>query len=237
MKTKIFYESYTLAWEKFPSLLQHLIITEKLTKICEIGGGANPLISVEFIKKYNIDYCVVDIDSEELDKADNAYRKELHDVTKKPLNEKYDLIFSKMVMEHIKDIKPFHENIQISLRKGGLACHFFPTLFNLPMLMNLLIPDFITDKLVFFLQQNRDKKYQKKFKPYYKWCFGPTKSNIKRFEDVGYFVDTYYGFFGHSYYSGRFHYLHRLELFKTKLLIKKPNPFVTVNGIILLKKL
>lgn len=105
------------------------------------------------------------------------------------------IFLSNMVIEHTKNVKSFYENIQISLSKGGLACHFFPTLFNLLMLMNLLIPCFITDRLV-FLQQNRDKKYQKKFKSYYKWCFGHIKSNIKRFKDVECFVETYYSFLG-----------------------------------------
>ncbi|MFK7946499.1 MAG: hypothetical protein AB8G11_02830 [Saprospiraceae bacterium] len=45
------------------------------------------------MNKNNIDYFVVDIDSEELDKTDNAYRKELHDITEKPLNEKHDFSF------------------------------------------------------------------------------------------------------------------------------------------------
>lgn len=54
------YKDFKEAWANYQSFLIDLIITKKFKRICEIDGGANPAISLEFIKKYDIEYIVLD---------------------------------------------------------------------------------------------------------------------------------------------------------------------------------
>jgi hypothetical protein len=43
--------------------------------ICEIGGGANPLLILDFIRKNDIEYSILDISEIELNKEPNEYKK------------------------------------------------------------------------------------------------------------------------------------------------------------------
>src|ERR1700721_1406514 len=55
--------------------------------------------------------------------------------------ESYDLVFSKMLCEHLPDARTFHANCLRLLRPGARAVHFFPTLYTLPFVANRLIPE------------------------------------------------------------------------------------------------
>src|SRR4029078_10831447 len=128
---EIIYKHYLEACDNHYAYLVDLIIRKKLKKICEIGGGANPLLPLEFIKKHNLEYIVLDVSAEELSKAPQGYIKILGDITANDidhLKNDYDLVFSKMLAEHVQSGKKFHQNIKQLLKPGGIAFHFFPTL-------------------------------------------------------------------------------------------------------------
>ncbi len=131
MATNISYGTYKEAWDGFDSFLTNLISKNHIKKICDVGGGANPVLSADYIKEINIDYYLLDISQDELNKAPENYNKILADIASPhfQLNTKFDLVFSKMLAEHITDPEQFHKNILSCLAKNGLAVHYFPTLY------------------------------------------------------------------------------------------------------------
>ena len=184
----------------------------------------------------NLDYTTSDVDEKELIKADNIYRKLVLDLSLNNivLNEKYDLVFSRMVGEHISDGEVFHKNIYKLLNPGGLSVHCFSTLYAFPFLLNRLMPESLSDIL---LRQfaPRDEEKHGKFKAYYSWSRGPSKKMIERFRKIGFEIIEYNGYFGHNYY-GKISPLHKLEQLKANWLVKHPISFLTSYACIVLKK-
>ena len=217
-------------------IIQLLARLPQVKSLCEIGGGANPLLEHDFILQNQLEYTILDISQEELDKAPDCYHKICADITSDDLHftQQFDLVFSRMVAEHIKPAENFHKNVFQMLSEKGIAFHFFPTLYSLPFFVNKIIPDSLAQGLLDFFAP-RDKFQNAKFRAYYDWCFGPTKENIQRFNGVGYQILQYIGFFGHGYYEGYnpMDWMHRQ---KTSLLLQSPNPYLTSYVYLLLAK-
>jgi uncharacterized UPF0146 family protein len=235
---KIRYELDT-AWQNYDSYLEDLATRPEVKKICEIGGGANPSLPLDFIQRHRLEYTILDFSAEELGKAPDEYRKIQADIMSPnlSLDQGYDLIFSKMLAEHVQSGHDFHVNVLRLLREGGYAFHFFPTLYALPFVINFLIPDQLTEHILLFLQPSRTKTGKhSKFKAYYSWCRGPLKRQIMRFERLGYSVEEYVGFYGHSGYYKKIKPLHALHLIKSSLLTKYPIPLLTSYAYVLLRK-
>ena len=57
---------------------------------------------------------------------------------------------------------------------------------------------------------------------------------LKRFEDIGYDVIAYRGYFGHWYYSP-LKPLHYLEFWKTRALVVVPNPLLCTYSVVILR--
>ena len=62
---------------RFGKDLKSLAMRSDVKKICDIGGGANPLLSLDFINEHGLDYTVIDIDEEELAKAPDEYQPKI----------------------------------------------------------------------------------------------------------------------------------------------------------------
>lgn len=130
---------------------------------------------------------------------------------------KFDLVFSRMVNEHISDGRAYHTNIHNLLEPNGLAAHCFSTLYALPFTANRILPDWIGGMLL-NLFAPRDAHKTGKFRAYYSWSRGPSAAVLSRFEALGYEVIEYRGYFGHTYYR-RVPLLHRLEGLKSRVLL------------------
>ncbi len=236
---EIRYGSSEVAWAEFRDFLENLILHSKAQRICEIGGGANPTLPIDFVQENGLEYTVVDISDEELSKTPDGYIKVQADIAAEDcdLSGEYDLVFSKMLAEHVNDGKRFHENIRKLLASDGLAFHFFPTLFAPPFIINRLMPEKIAENILHVLQPGRHKSGKKgKFPAYYHWCRGPVRSQIKQFERLGYKVDKYIGFFGHGEYYRKFPFLKKSHNYLCKKLIKYPVPWLTSFAYVVLKK-
>jgi hypothetical protein len=67
--------------ENFPGnvkaqpFLEKIIRDRKMTRVADLGGGANPMLSSAFVQNQKLDYAVIDIDQRELDKAPGTYEK------------------------------------------------------------------------------------------------------------------------------------------------------------------
>lgn len=223
-------------WGKMPSLIEDIIRKYRLKNILEIGAGANPTLNKSAISDLNLFYTISDVDDNELIKADDVYKKVILDLSSGNVSSenKYDLVFSRMTGEHIKNGGLFHKNLYNLLLPGGLAVHCLSTLYAFPFVINRLFPENLSDKIL-KLFAPRDEYKHGKFKAYYSWARGPSKRMIDRFKKLGYEVVQYSGYFGHNYYS-KIPVISTFEKIKAKLLLKYPLPFFTSYATIILKK-
>ena len=200
-------------------------------------GGANPLLSIDYVKNNQLVYHVMDVSTDELDKADLKYTKVTLDL-EQPMEEpsfKYDFIFAQMTLEHIQDPHSFYTNVYSLLKPNGEAYFFYACLTSLPSFINFVIPEFLSEKILLALQPFRHNEKHGKFKAFYKWCFGPTAKNIKRFTNMKFKIVSYTGYFGHSYYQ-KIKPLNFLEKIKTKILLKYPTAYLCSYAHVVLKK-
>jgi 2-polyprenyl-3-methyl-5-hydroxy-6-metoxy-1,4-benzoquinol methylase len=225
-------------WGGAPDLFKSLFAEHASKCILEIGSGANPTLASEFVRDNGLLYVTSDVNFQELEKADSAFQKLVLDLSVKTidtaLNEKFDCVLSRMVGEHISNGHQYHKNIYKMLRPGGISAHCFSTLWTFPFAVNRLLPESISDRLLqAFAPRNRHQ--QGKFKAYYSWSRGPSKGMIRRFEDLGFEVIRYTGYFGHSYYRS-LPLLDRTEALKTRLLLKLPVPQLCSYSTLVLRK-
>src|SRR5579862_8879641 len=147
-------------------------------RVCDIGGGANPRLSLECIRELGLDYTVLDISEAELSKAPPGYCKVHADIADANLGieNQFDFVVSRMVAEHVSNARVFHRNVFAMLAPGGTAIHIFPTLFTLPFTVNKLLPEPLSEKILLALKpyRTRDGKVGK-FPARYEWCYGPTR--------------------------------------------------------------
>jgi len=217
----------------------NVIQSEGLKHVVEVGGGANPLFSLEQCSSLGIEtYTLNDISEIELNKAPSGYEKLCMDFasTENTIKNQYDLAFSFMVCEHVKDAEIFHQNLFQALKPGGVSLHVFPTLYTLPFILNRVIPESVSSTLLNILHPRANRYQNEKFPAYYDWCRGPTPKQIRRFENIGFEILSYKGFFGHVYYRQRLKPLHALELIKTKWLLKYPIYCLTSYAEVMLRK-
>lgn len=141
-----------------------------------------------------------------------------------------------MVNEHIKDGKTYYTNLYDLLEPGGVTAHCFSTLYTLPFVVNRLLPETLTDKLLHIFSPRADRFQHEKFPAYYSWSRGPSKRAISRFKSLGFEVVEYVGYFGHGYYRKKLPFLDGLEQKKAKWLVKNPNPNLTSYAYVILRK-
>ena len=227
------------AWQGFDSFITSLIVRGQARTVCEIGGGANPALPIEFVQAHGLDYVIMDISAPELRKAPSGYRTRVQDVTAPLTGEEgtYDLVFSKMLAEHIKDPVMFHGNLHRLLKPGGVSCHFFPTFFAAPYVVNRLLPERLTAAVVNLLQSGRERSGRHaKFPAYYRWCRGPIPSQFRRFETMGFHVRQYIGFFGYPGYFKKLPMIERAHRARAAWRQQHPNPWLTSFAYIVLEK-
>jgi SAM-dependent methyltransferase len=177
---------------------------QSVRSICDIGGGANPMLDLETAERAGIErYLLLDVSEEELAKAPSGFEKLAADVTRDPLSDlgSFDLVVSHAVAEHVTDPAAFHRAVFGLLSPGGRAMHFFPTFYDPVFVVNRLLPEAVAERILQRIQTNRARggKHEK-FPAYYRWCRGPTRRQLERLAAIGFEVDEYVGIFGHGYY-------------------------------------
>ena len=233
---KITYQLSDHIWDDYSTFVQSLVLENPAHNICDVGGGANPVLPLRFIQENNLDCTILDISSNELEKAPQGYKKLVQDIEAKGMVpfDQFDFVVTKMMVEHIRNGRLFHKNIFSMLKPGGIAVHYFPTLYTLPFLINKLIPERLSSFLLdVFLP--RDRYQLAKFPAYYSWCYGPTPAMLRMLNEIGYEILLYKGFFGHIYYS-RIPVLRDLHKAYTQYLVNHPNPYLTSFAQVILRK-
>lgn len=234
------------AWTGFRRLVKARASQSVGGRICEVGGGANPCLQLKFVQKLGLNYVIADTSEKELDKLPIGYDRLHLDVTRLPrdLDESFDLVITRMVAEHVTDARAFHENIFRMLAPGGTAIHFFPTMYSIPFVLNRILPARISDLLLHRIQPGRESEGSHgKFPAYYRWCHGPTRNQRRRLASVGFEVEEYVGFFGHSGqvtvgpgYWDRSPMLTRLHEWLSEQLLRHPVASMTSYACVVLGK-
>jgi SAM-dependent methyltransferase len=230
-------------WGETEVFLGPLIDRYHCENILEIGAGANPALDKTYVREAGLRYVISDVNAGELAKAEPKYGAEFdplvldveHAEFAQQLAGQFDCIFSKLTGEHIGNAQVFHQNVHTMLRPGGLAVHFFATLWALPFTVNHLLPNSLSGPLQQAIAP-RDLHWESKFPARYSWSRGPTKTMVRRLESIGFKVEDYIGYFGHYYYQKKLPMLHKLEMMKSKMLVKNPVPLLCSYATVVLRK-
>jgi SAM-dependent methyltransferase len=233
---RVAFDLWSVAWAEYVPFLEHLIDRTGARRVCDVGAGARPGLPPDIVRRRKLDYVLLDVSEQELSKAPDAYVKIRADITEPDVgtDERFDLVVSRMVAEHIKNPVKFHRNVNRLLMPNGTAFHFFATLYSLPFVVNRFLPKGISYDLLQLLRPDLAKE-RPKFRAYYRWCRGPTRRQIAKFADIGYDVEEYVGFFGHNYYA-KARPIQHFENVIARTLVKHPVPFVTSFAYVVLRK-
>jgi Methyltransferase domain len=213
-------------------------------RFCDVGGGANPIVSTRKIKQLGLEYVLLDDSAGELEKAPDEYQtfqaSMLDPLRISELLQSggsFDVVTSRWTAEHMPDGRAFHGQVFAMLKPGGAAVHLFPTLYSPPFLVNHLLPDALSSRLLDSsggggrVSEGRHPK----FPSYYSWCRGPSRRQLARLESVGFTVESYTGFYGHGYYR-RVKPLDGLHRRITTLLLAHPLASLTSFALIVLRR-
>lgn len=171
--------------------------------LCEIGGGRAPMLDEEVVHELGARYTLLDVDQTELDKAPLWPDKVCGDIADADLrqsrSDRYDLIFSHMVMEHVRDARQAYANMFDMLRPGGIVINFHPTLYAVPFIINYLIPVQISRAFVQYLDPHRGNSGRPVFPARYSWCVSTHRAE-RMIQGVGFREVVIVPFWGHSYF-------------------------------------
>ena len=224
-------------WEKASDWVLGLIEQYQCRTVLEIGSGANPTLSPKVVSERGLRYMANDVDAGELAKADIVFDQWLGDISHGvpvDMESRFDLVFSRMVNEHVSDGRAYHANIYRALAPGGIAAHCFSTLYSLPFITNRILPESLSESILHVFDP-RDRNKRGKFRAYYSWSRGPSRRMFARFESLGFEVLRYVGYFGHGYYW-RWPLVHGMELRKARALVSRPVPALCSFAMVIARK-
>ncbi|MFQ5773418.1 MAG: class I SAM-dependent methyltransferase [Kiloniellaceae bacterium] len=191
------------AWDRFKATVAEIVSRVEGADIIEIGGGRSPLFSREDLPANVASYTINDISQSELDLAPSHWRKACFDICGDlgPARAQYDVVFSKMLAEHVPDGDKFHANVFRLLKSGGTAFHFMPTLYAPPFVLNKLLPETLSRGIVRRFFGNRHDEGEPKFPARYSMCYGRSERLIRRYRSIGYAEVDIQTFYGHGYFD------------------------------------
>jgi 2-polyprenyl-3-methyl-5-hydroxy-6-metoxy-1,4-benzoquinol methylase len=233
------YKGWFAIWTDYPDTVARLAADPGVVAVCDLGGGARPLLAREFIAEHGLRYEIVDVSADELAKAPAGYKTIQADALDPKLTRRcgpYDLVTSGFVAEHVPDPVRFHANVRSILKPGGLAVHAFPTLYEPTFVANRLLPENVSGPLLRRVQPGRENEGDHgKFRALYRWCRGPSDRQVQRLESVGFEVVDYVGYFGHGYF-GPVKPLDRLEQRFARALERHPVAALTSYACVTLRR-
>ena len=196
------------AWKHYKDTVWKLISLIKARRVLEIGGGRWPLFSTDEITGAGISYVVNDISESELALAPPYFEKACFDIAKligegdeaQALLGTVDLMFSQMVFEHVSDAMRAYQNIYALLAPGGVCINFHPVLYSIPFVVNWLLPETLSSRLLRFFSPNRRPDEVPKHPARYDLCV-IRKSIRNRLSAIGYRGVWQVPFWHHGYFT------------------------------------
>jgi SAM-dependent methyltransferase len=195
------------AWDHYEPTILGLAHQFGLRRVCEIGGGRDPMFSLGEAARHGIELTVNDIDAGELALTPTGLKTARFDIAG-DLSEPdiarggYDLMVSRMVFEHVGDVERAWTNIHALLAPGGVALAFIPTLWAPVFALNHILPEKASRAIVHALfPARRDGGGDPKFPALYDWCRG-SRSRLEPMLNRAGFRDVHIQrFWGHGYFK------------------------------------
>jgi 2-polyprenyl-3-methyl-5-hydroxy-6-metoxy-1,4-benzoquinol methylase len=176
---------------------------DETVRMLEIGGGRGPLLRPAEAAAAGIAVTVNDIDARELSLGPAEFDKAQFDiagVTPSELLGRFDLIVSRMVMEHVADGRKAWTNMAALLAPGGIAMAFHPTLYAPPFVVNRLFPEALTARVLrLFFPGRHDGDYPK-FPARYELCVTNLSRIAPILKDCGFSEVLIAPIWGHGYF-------------------------------------
>ena len=196
------------AWENYQPVVKALSRRLGLKRLCEIGGGRNPLLSLEEVRALGASYAVNDISAGELALVPDGFATACFDVAGDraalPTAQSFDLVFSRMVFEHVQDVatRPGATST-ICWRRASSPLPSSPPSIRCPFLVNRLVPEWLSGAIVGRLYPHRDRNgLVPQFKAYYDHCVSREAAIRAMLEGSGFADCAVIPFWGHDYYRG-----------------------------------
>lgn len=197
---------WTWAWDNYKPTITDIARKYSLNRHLEIGGGRDPLFLPGEVRALGFDVTLNDISGKELALAPAGYSKIECDMAADNApdilgRERYDLAYCRMVMEHVSDVPKMWQNVYAVLAPGGMALSFFPTLYAPPYVLNRLIPESLSRRLLEIIDPDRkDDGDNPKFPAYYNYCFSDENKIVPMLKRVGFSDLVVLPFWGYSYF-------------------------------------
>lgn len=210
------------AWENYKPTLIALAKERHLKRHLEIGGGRDPLFLPDEVAALGFDVTLNDISAHELSLAPQGYAKVQCDIAapEGPAilgREQYDIAYCRMVMEHVPDVAAMWRNINACLAPGGVALSFFPTLYAPPFVLNHLLPEGLSRRMLEAVFPDRKEHGDDpKFPTYYNYCFSDESKVVPMLKAAGFSDAVVLPFWGYGYFD-KFPGLKQLDAAFTRL--------------------
>jgi|HubBroStandDraft_5_1064220.scaffolds.fasta_scaffold217902_1 SAM-dependent methyltransferase len=194
------------AWRHYKDVLADLVRIRGARRIMEIGAGRFPLFDRTEVAPFDVEYIANDIDPVELERAPDEVEKACFDISTAEtawvaeLTNTVDLAFSKMVFEHLPDVKQAYRNIYEMLSPGGVCLNFHPILFSPPFVINYLMPSNPAERLLRRLSPWRNHDEHPKFPAAYDRCW-VSRSFRNGLREMGYRKVWQLPFWSHEYFN------------------------------------
>lgn len=193
---------YSWAMANYKEMVMALATRFECRKLLEIGGGRSPLLSRDQLAAARLDFTVNDVSEAELRQCPAWADKLCFDIAgdETPPGQ-FDLVFSRMVQEHVSNAEKCYRNIFRLLRPGGIALNFHPTLYAAPFVVNYLIPSRLSAAIlhIFGARVTDAEEPYPKFPARYSWCRASARVAGK-LRAIGFSEIFIVPFYGHGYF-------------------------------------
>jgi SAM-dependent methyltransferase len=172
-------------------------------RLLEIGGGRGPLLTPDEAAAAGIELTVNDIDAHELSLAPASFDKARFDIAGEvdsTWDGRFDLIVSRMVFEHVSNAPRGWANKLRLLAPGGVALAFHPTLYAPPFVINGLLPETLTARVLRLFFPNRHSEGYPKFPTRYEMCFSSPARIAPILKGLGFSEVLIAPFWRHGYF-------------------------------------
>lgn len=229
------------AWDHYEATILALMHQFGLKRLCEIGGGRDPLFTAQEARRYGLDLVVNDIDAGELALTPEGLRTARFDIAGdlcEPdiARNGYDMMVSRMVFEHVHDVERAWSNIHALLAPGGIGLAFVPTLWAPVFALNHVLPEKASRAIVHALfPARREGGGDPKFPAFYDWCRGSRSTLEPMLRRAGFNDIHIQPFWGHGYFD-RMPGLRGLDAAFNRLAAKAEWRFVTTYAYVVVRK-
>lgn len=194
------------AWDNYKPTVLEISREYGLTRHLEIGGGRDPLFGPDELADEGISVTLNDISADELSRAPAGFRTITHDICAPDAPDAlgrgcYDFAYSRMLMEHVRDVPTMWHNMHEMLAPGGVALAFFPTLYAPVFAINRIVPERLTRAALEAVFPDRKPEGDNpKFPAFYDHCYSRESKMVPMLQKAGFSDVTILPFYGYSYF-------------------------------------